>query len=84
MFSRTTTKSMSAGPLSLSGVSTPGVELHGAEIDVEVELEAEPEQDALLEDAGLHVGVADRAEEDRVEPRRSSTALSGSTSPVRR
>ena len=67
MFSRTTTKSMSLGPLVLERRLDARVELHRAQVDVLVELEAQPEQDALLEDAGLHVGMADRAEEDRVE-----------------
>ena len=44
-----------------------GVELDRAQVDVEVELEAQAQQDALLEDAGLDVGVADGAEQDGVE-----------------
>ena len=43
-----------------------GVELHGAEVDVLVEGEAQLEQEALLEDAGLDAGVADGAEEEGV------------------
>ena len=49
-----------------------GVELHRAQVDVLVEVEAELEEDVLLEDAGGDVlragaGEADRAEVDRVE-----------------
>ena len=44
-----------------------GVELHRAQVDVLVELEAQAQEQALLEDAGLHVRVADGAEVDGVE-----------------
>ena len=60
-------KSMSAGPLSLSGVSTPGNSFTGPQVDVLVEAEAEVEQQLALEDAGGDVGMADGAEQDRVE-----------------
>ena len=41
MFSRTTTKSMSSGPLSLSGRLDAGIELDRAQVDVLVEREAD-------------------------------------------
>ena len=66
MFSRTTTRSMSAGPFPLIGVSTPGIEPDRAEVDVLVELEAEPQQDPLLEHARGDVGMADRAQVEGV------------------
>ena len=44
-----------------------GEQLHGAKVDVLVEAEAEVEQQLAFEDAGGDVGVADGAEEDRVE-----------------
>src|SRR5207249_1157605 len=37
-----------------------------AHVDVQVELEAQPQQQTPLEDAGGNVGCADRAQEDRV------------------
>ncbi len=43
------------------------VELDRPQVDVLVKLEAQLEQDALLEDAGGHIRVADCAEVDRVE-----------------
>jgi hypothetical protein len=42
------------------------VEPGGPEVDVVVELEAQPQQQAALEDAARHGGVADGAEQDRV------------------
>ena len=53
--------------LALDGALDAGEQLHGAEVDVLVEAEAEVEQQLAFEDAGLHVGVADGAEEDAVE-----------------
>ena len=44
------------------------VELHRPQVDVLVELEAQPQQDALLEDARRDVRVPDGAEVDGVEP----------------
>src|SRR5262249_54666976 len=44
-----------------------GEELHGAEVDVLVEAEAKIKEELALEDAGGDIGVADGAEEDRVE-----------------
>ena len=41
--------------------------LERAEVDVEVELEAELEEEAPLEDAGRHLGGADRPQEDGVD-----------------
>src|SRR6185503_11211956 len=55
------------GPLVLERRVDARIELDGPKVDVEVELEARAEEDALLEDARLHVGVADGAEQDRVE-----------------
>src|SRR5439155_15605858 len=43
------------------------IELDGAQVDVLVELEAQAEEDALLEDARFDVGVADGAEIDGIE-----------------
>ena len=54
-------------PLVLEGAVDVGVELDRAQVDVLVELEAQAEEDALLQDAGRDVGVADGAEEDGVE-----------------
>ena len=59
---------MSAGPLFASGRLHVRVELHGPQVDVLVQLEAQAQEDALLEDARLHVGMSDGAEVDRVEP----------------
>ena len=67
VFSRTTTKSMSFGPLSLSGVSTPGKKLHRAQVDVLIELKAQFQQQAFFQDARRHVGMADRAQVHGVE-----------------
>jgi hypothetical protein len=41
-------------------------QLHGTEVDVLVELEPQIEQQPLLEDAGGHLRMADRPQEDRV------------------
>ena len=60
-------KSMSSGPLSRERRLDAGEELHGAEVDVLVEAEAEVEEELALEDAGGDIGVADGAEEDGVE-----------------
>ena len=53
-----------------SGEATPGEDPGRAQVDVVVELEAQPQQQAALEDAGRQVRVAglaaDRAEQDRV------------------
>ena len=54
------------------------------QVDVEVELEAQPEQQPPLEHARRHVGRAHRAEQDGVEPASSSRTAVGQTSPVRR
>jgi hypothetical protein len=43
-----------------------GVELRRAQVHVVVELEAQPQEEAALEDAAGHRRVADGAEEDRV------------------
>ena len=43
------------------------VALERAQVDVQVELEAQPQQQAPLEHAGRHLGRADRAEQDGVE-----------------
>ena len=55
------------GLLALDRALDAGEQLHRAEVDVLVEAEAQVEQQLALEDAGLHVGVADGAEEDAVE-----------------
>ena len=55
------------GPLVLEGRRYAGVELHRPEVDVLVEGEAELEEDAFLEYARLHVGVAYGAQVDGVE-----------------
>ena len=55
------------GTLVLEGRLDAGEKLHGAEVDVLVEAEAEVEQQLALEDAGGDLGVADGAEEDGVE-----------------
>jgi hypothetical protein len=41
-------------------------QLHGTQVDVLVELEPQVEQQALLEDARSHAGMADRPEEDGI------------------
>ena len=60
-------KSMSSGLLSRERRLDAGEQLHRAEVDVLVEAEAEVEEQLAFEDAGLHVGMADGAEEDAVE-----------------
>ena len=72
------------GLLVLQRAVNAGIELDRAQVDVLVQLEADAEQHALLEDAGLDVGVADGAQEDGVELPQLLQPLSGSTSPVRR
>src|SRR5262249_20568696 len=44
-----------------------GIEFHWTQIDVLVEIEAQPQQNALLENAGAHVWMADGAEENGLE-----------------
>ena len=66
MFSRTTTKSMSAGPLSCERRLDAGEQLHRAQVDVLVEPKRRSSS-SFFEDAGGDVGMADGAEEDRVE-----------------
>ena len=78
VFSRTTTKSMSSGPLSGQRRLDAGEELHRPQVDVLVELEPQLQQQALFEDARRHVGMADRA---RAGWRRN--LRSSSTTPVR-
>ena len=58
---------MSAGPLFASGVSTFGIELHGTEVDVLVQLEAKAEEDPSLQYPGLHVRMTNCAKVDRVK-----------------
>jgi len=55
------------GPLVLQRAFHARVELHRAQVDVLLQLEAQAQQQALLEHARSHVGVADRAEQDGVE-----------------
>ena len=55
------------GPLVLQRAVHPGVELDRPQVDVLVELEPDREQQALLQDAGLDVGMADGAQVDGVE-----------------
>ncbi len=43
-----------------------GKQHDGPQVDVEVEVEPEFEQDFPLQDAGLHIGVAEGAEQDGV------------------
>ena len=57
---------MSSGPLSFSGRFDARVELDRPQVDVLVQLEPHPEKDALLQDAGLDIGMADGAEVDGV------------------
>ena len=61
-----------------------GEQLHRAQIDVLIELEPQLQQQAFFEDAGRHVGMADRAEEHGVELSQFVGAALGSVSPVRR
>ena len=72
------------GPLVLERRLDAREEPDRAQVDVLVEREARLQQDALLEDAGLHVGVADGAEQDRVVlAQLLDGTLSGRVSPVR-
>jgi hypothetical protein len=85
VFSRKTTKSTSLSFLPLSGQRRLVVELDRAEVDVEIELEADAEQDV----GGVaHVRdprVAVSADEDRRElARKASIWPGGSVSPVAR
>jgi hypothetical protein len=43
-----------------------GIELDGAEIDIETQLKTEAEEQALFEDAGRDAGITDCAEEDGI------------------
>ena len=71
------------GPLALDRRLDARVEPDRAEVDVLVEVEPEPEQDPLLEDARRHAGMPDRAQEDRVAaPEVVERPSSGRTSPV--
>ncbi len=54
-------------PLVLERAVHAGVELDRPQVDVLVQLEPHGEQDALLQDARRHVGVADGAQVDGVE-----------------
>ena len=54
-------------PLVLERAILRAVKFHGAEIDVLFQFESQAEQDALFQDARLHVRVADGAEQDRGE-----------------
>ena len=67
MFSRTTTKSMSAGPLSRQRRFDAGKQFHRPQIDVLIELEPQFQQQALFQHARRHVRMADRAQKDGVE-----------------
>ena len=55
------------GALVLQGRLHPGIEDHGPQVDVLVQLEAGVEQDALLQDARGHVRVADGPQVDGLE-----------------
>ena len=55
------------GALVLERTILGAIKADGAEIDVLFELEPEAEQDALFENAGFHLGVADGTEEDGLE-----------------
>ena len=44
-----------------------GIKLDGPKVDVLIQFEAQPQQQALLEDSGLDVRMADRAQEDGVQ-----------------
>ncbi len=67
VFSRTTTKSMSSGPLSGQRRLDAGKQLHRPQVDVLIELKPQLQQQALFQDARRHVGMADGAQEDGVE-----------------
>ena len=58
---------MSSGPLPASGRLDAGEQLHRPQVDVLIELEPQFQQQALFQDARLHVGMADGAEVDGVE-----------------
>ena len=73
-----------SGPLSLSGRFDAGEQLHGPQVDVLVEAEARSKQQLALEDAGLHVGMADGAEEHGVELAELVEPVGGQASPVLR
>ena len=62
--SRTTTKSISGSPA--SGLLTPGYSRPGPQVDVVVELKAQPQQQTSLEHPAGHRRIADRAQQDRV------------------
>ena len=66
--SRTTTMSTDSGRALASGVGDARVQPHRAQVDVVVEFEPQPQQQAALEHAAGHARVADRAEQDRVVP----------------
>ena len=68
VFSRTTTKSISSGPLSLSGRVYTRIELDRTQIDVLIELKAQFEKNAFFKNAGLHIGMADGAEVNGIQP----------------
>ncbi len=53
-------------PLVLDRRFHPGEEFHRPQVDVLVQLEARLQQDALLKDAGFHIGMTDGAQEDGV------------------
>ena len=57
---------MSIGRVAGQRAAHAGVEPGRAQVDVVVELEAQPQQQPALEDARRHARVADRAEQDRV------------------
>ena len=57
---------MSSGPLPRIGRLDPGIEADRPEVDVLVEIEPEPQQDALFEDPRRHRGMADRPQQDHV------------------
>ncbi len=54
------------GLFALDRAFDAGEELNGAEVDILVKVEAEPQEDSFLEHTGGHARVADRAEQDRV------------------
>jgi len=66
LFSRTTTKSMSAGVLSFRGQSTPGKSFTGRRLMYCLQLEPHAQEESLFENARLHAGVSDGSEKDRI------------------
>ena len=58
---------MSLGPLARERRLDAGKQLHRPQVDVLIELEPQLQQQALFQDARLHVGMADGAEIDGVE-----------------